>query len=290
MILFYTCVIIYSCLNMEYYVVYPQIIEGNLVDRIEDHNYMVELKYYKSEDESKFCCAGVIVSPWKILTVAHCVHNRTAFRLIFGTINVFAPLETVEITEKEVTIHPEYSGGVLLSNDIAVIQLNKPLVFNSKINQIKMVTDYYAAKAGDTVKMLGFTEGIGPNRTTTRSNLRYVESTITDFRTCHNSYWNHKMKRWVDENTQICVDLRNRTINNTNRGDSGGPLITSDDPPKLLGLTSYDFKGLPEIFVKISAYRTFISNPKGYKKGQTRKRESIDMKQSKFGRVSSERG
>lgn len=34
-------------------------IDGNLVDKIEQHNYMVEIKYYKNETRVVFACAGV---------------------------------------------------------------------------------------------------------------------------------------------------------------------------------------------------------------------------------------
>ncbi|XP_031633675.1 uncharacterized protein LOC116347271 [Contarinia nasturtii] len=125
-----------------------------------------------------------------------------------------------------------------------------------------MVDEYFAPNEGDNVKMLGFSEGIGPNNTYKASKLRIVESTMEDFEKCSDLY-RETRQRILTKSQQFCVALRNHTKHNTNKGDSGGPVLTGDEPPKLLGITSHGFPGLPEVKVLVSGYHDFISNPRG---------------------------
>lgn len=48
-----------------------------------------------------------------------------------------------------------------------------------------MVDEDYIAKVGDECTMLGFTEGRVSDRTSSYSNLRFVDSTIADFNECN---------------------------------------------------------------------------------------------------------
>lgn len=84
---------------------------------------------------------------------AHCVKNRTSFTLIFGSTDIDDPHYTVNITEKDIIIHPEYSGGRPYRNDIAVVEMKKMLKFGPKMDKIDMVDENYIPKTGDTVTM-----------------------------------------------------------------------------------------------------------------------------------------
>ncbi|XP_031624500.1 uncharacterized protein LOC116341525 [Contarinia nasturtii] len=104
--------------------VFAQIVEGNLVDKIEDYNFVVGLEMPVNDTHSKKCVA-IIVSPWKILTAAHCVktsvENATEVLLRFGTLNLEEPLSKVVITKDDIFVHPRYGGFtplVAFANDI----------------------------------------------------------------------------------------------------------------------------------------------------------------------------
>ncbi|XP_031625636.1 chymotrypsin-2-like [Contarinia nasturtii] len=253
---------LFSIFSLAEYIADSQIIDGELVDKIEDSNFVVGIQYHKSFTHHPFNCAGTIVSNCKIVTAAHCVFGRSSFTLIFGTIDLHKPIHTVNITENDIIVHPIYSKKSPWFNDIAVIELKKKLKFSPMIDKIDMVDEGYVAKTDDQISMFGFTESIHPDRTPKRSNLRSVNSTIADFETCKSSYWNKCKDRVLENQRQFCVSLRNGTHNLTNSGDSGGPVITKDR--KFLGVISYDAQQLPEVCTFIAGHRLFIQDPRAF--------------------------
>lgn len=115
----------------------------------------------------------------KQVTAAHCLTNKSSIYLIFGSLNL--EKSYYRVSDTEMIIHESYSSVPYFRNDIAVIQLKTALKFNAKVGKIDMVDEYFIPETGDVVSMLGFSEGIGPNRSYSFSPLRKSYSTVADF-------------------------------------------------------------------------------------------------------------
>ncbi|XP_031633673.1 uncharacterized protein LOC116347270 [Contarinia nasturtii] len=241
--------------------VVSQILDGNLVPYIEYHNYIVGLQYNREWNWRYISCVGSIVSPWKVVTAAHCVHNRTSFTIVFGTVDLNYRYFTLDVNGEDIISHPAYSGGRPFKNDIAVLRLNTRIPFDTKVEKIDMVDEGYIPREGDLVTMLGYTQSLesGKKRNTLKSPLREINSTVESFYKCQDSYSDLNQQR------QFCVKLRSGR-HNTNQGDSGGPVLTSDR--KFIGVTSFDRDDEPEVFTlsttRVSGYRDWIANPTEY--------------------------
>ncbi|XP_031636708.1 trypsin-7-like, partial [Contarinia nasturtii] len=227
------------------------IIDGELVTNIEKYKHMVRIQYHKTPKISRYICGATVLSKNLIATAAHCVHKKMLFTLIFGTTNLDKPYHTVNVTDLDIVIHPEYAGGApSYRHDIAMIELKENLTFDSNIGQAELAGKNYVLKTGDTVTMLGYTEATHPTRQIIdRTHLRSVSSRVEDFQNCRNSY-SKRMKGLLLDQQQFCVSLRGKKKHNTNHGDSGGPILTKDG--KLIGTASFNFDGLPEVYVFVN--------------------------------------
>lgn len=147
---------------------------------------------------SQTVCSAIILTLSKVLTAAHCLVNCQSVSLIVGTTNLDESFQTINITEKDIVIHPDYSEHLAYVNDIAIIQLKSSLKGGVKVGKIDIVDKAYKISVGNKVYVLGYSE----NR------LRLVNTTVHDMVACRNSYWerNNNEPR-LDEKRQFCVKL-----------------------------------------------------------------------------------
>ncbi|XP_031632801.1 uncharacterized protein LOC116346741 [Contarinia nasturtii] len=257
----------------EYRRVIAQVVDGDTVERIEDYPFMVGLYRNLNSTHYGYTCGGTIVSHWKVVTAAHCVFKKTSFNLRFGLLsfNERYDYRTMNVDENDIIIHPKYSKEAPHNNDIAVIQLKERLSFDARVNKIEMLDENYVPKTMDKVTMLGYTKYDNTTERDGEDNnyyLQIVNSTIHDFEDCRVLYSKNDncfKELFKKEVRLICVALRKgrenkKSPHNTNRGDSGSPIITPDR--KFLGLNSLYILKYPEICVLIPAYRDFIASPR----------------------------
>lgn len=188
-----------------------QTAEIGSVSRIQDYKYAAALLYRKRDESGLFFCSATIITNTKVLAAAHCVRNRTSIVLELGTIDTDDKYYTVNVSQQEIFIHPEFSNGSApYLNDLAVILLKKPLKFDSKVGKIDMVDRKYVIDTDDHVVMIGHSA----------DELRYLNSSITNFSGCQRSYRdNNNNHPWLHEKRQFCVYHGTKNINT---GFAGG--------------------------------------------------------------------
>lgn len=186
--------------------------ESGLVRNIEDYKYTAALLYRYEKEGGRYICSATIIANNKILTAAYCVHRKYSVSLELGTLDTDEQYYTVNVSQQEIFVHPQYSDDPVYVNDIAVILLKSPLKFDSKVGKIDRVNGNYVIDTDDKVTLLGHSKGY----------LRYFNSTIAGFVGCRYSYWEKNNDNpWLEEERQFCIKLHD-DAENIGTGYSGG--------------------------------------------------------------------
>ncbi|XP_071478033.1 uncharacterized protein [Diadema antillarum] len=132
-----------------------RVTHGKDVTSLGDYPWQIVL-YVEYQGQLNFGCGGAIISPEWILTAAHCVEYLDLdFAIKAGTLFYAAdsPGQTRRVTG--VFMHPGYDTTLLL-NDIAVLKLESPLVFNDDVQPVCLPTVNDSVKVGSYITMTGW--------------------------------------------------------------------------------------------------------------------------------------
>lgn len=112
---------------------HPFVVNGTDAN-IEDHPYMVSIRVFGSHN-----CGGSILNNSWILCAAHCSGDS----IQFGTHSLGSDPSTVVGIRRWIR-HENYSAFTL-QNDVAVIELEKPLNFSKTVQPTKLPQKFYEA-------------------------------------------------------------------------------------------------------------------------------------------------
>lgn len=206
------------------------------------------------------CGATVIDKEW-VLTAAHCINNTDArnYTLYFGkeTQSGNNPHE-VNRTVTQIIVHAAYDSEKI-TNDIALMKLSSPLVYNNYIRPVCLATNNSVFNNGTTCWATGWGRLSGDAPLVAHDVLQEVSIPIIGNNLCGCIY------RDINSNNitsnMICAGVQGRGIC---QGDSGGPVQCKQGNQWIqAGISSFGIPcalGIPEVFARVSFFASWISS------------------------------
>ncbi|KAG8175066.1 hypothetical protein JTE90_006939 [Oedothorax gibbosus] len=207
---------------------------------------------------ARFLCAGSILSQWWIVTAAHCLQHDPSYVTVGQydrtKISPYAVRHNVAFS----VIHRLYKTKGNFNNDIALLKMDKSIVFNDYVKPANIPTsdvDY----SGRTGTIIGW--GLIQTGGTTSSVLRELQVVIEGYEKCGRTYIQNLISDGPSS-YEVCV--KSNINQGACGGDSGGPLIVREgNKDVVIGLTSRGLSQcgteIPEIYVLIYKFRNWIA-------------------------------
>ncbi|XP_055641875.1 trypsin 3A1-like [Toxorhynchites rutilus septentrionalis] len=207
--------------------------------------------------ESYVVCGGSIIAPLWILTAAHCLYEHQDMDIRIRAGSDRRTLGGILRHMRWTTIHPQYSTKHL-TNDVALILLDAPLIITSGIACVRMADPNHTPRTGQ----YGLVSGWGLtnpkfDKADHRSysiSLLYTFLPVIEFNLCHRLYSTYTVSYAV----QFCAGYMEGG-KDACTGDSGGPFTIGD---RLVGVVSWGVSCAepkhPGVFVKVGAFRGWI--------------------------------
>uniref|UniRef100_A0ABK0M2D0 Coagulation factor IX n=1 Tax=Rattus norvegicus TaxID=10116 RepID=A0ABK0M2D0_RAT len=203
-------------------------------------------------------CGGAIINEKWIVTAAHCLKPGDKIEVVAGEHNIDEKEDTEQRRNVIRTIpHHQYNATInKYSHDIALLELDKPLILNSYVTPICVANKEYTnifLKFGS-----GYVSGWGKvfNKGRQASILQYLRVPLVDRATCLRS------TKFSIYNNMFCAGYREGGKDSC-EGDSGGPHVTEVEGTSFLtGIISWGeecaMKGKYGIYTKVSRYVNWI--------------------------------
>ncbi|XP_065354168.1 mite allergen Der p 3-like [Calliphora vicina] len=231
-----------------------RVVNGTATD-VTKYPFIVSLR---GSTGSHSCGASIIAPRW-ILTAAHCVSGRSAnqINVQYGTTRINALGPNV-VGVKRIVMHEGYAPAKSYANDIALLELERSLVYNYKTIAPVTLPDSFFEVSQTKQGAPGILAGWGYDATGgyIQSVLQEVDLKIYSDKDCnakHNGTTTyHHICAGVDEGGKGQCS-----------GDSAGPLFHKGSVQ--LGIVSWSIKPCtaapyPGVYTKVSHYIDWIYN------------------------------
>jgi len=203
-------------------------------------------------------CGGTLISSTHVLTAAHCTVDTaaTSIKVVIEAHNITdSELNSVDIAE--IINHPNYEPHNSHNNDYSILRLAKPVTFTKKVSPVCLPADLSATYAGvrATVTGWGTLSSGGPSSDV----LQEVDVTVAINAECNSAY---ASKGYTITSNMVCAGDSGK---DSCKGDSGGPLITSEnDRQALIGVVSWGLPGgcaidgFPGVYSRVTEKMSWI--------------------------------
>ncbi|KYM93148.1 PREDICTED: chymotrypsin-2-like isoform X2 [Atta cephalotes] len=217
----------------------PKIVGGKLADEGQ-FPYQASLRL-----NNQHFCGGSVISERYILTAAHCCSglDNTVITVVLGTNTLDKGGDQYFSIKK--WIHPYYNS-VFIWHDIALIKVNKDIVFGDKVKPIALPTKNFD-KSDYPVILSGWGTTSYPGKTP--NDLQYIQLRVINQKQCAASSFR------ITKNN-ICT--LNKWGEGACHGDSGGPLVAGNEQ---IGVVSWGIpcaKNQPDVYTRVYAYMPWI--------------------------------
>ncbi|KAL1489305.1 hypothetical protein ABEB36_014228 [Hypothenemus hampei] len=209
----------------------------------------------------EFHCGAALISRRHLITAAHCVNGFNLNDLLVtlgdhdrGSKNRFSE---VQVRRVRSVIKHEHFDLATYNNDIALLEIDVPVVFTRKISPVCLPSD----KSMDYAGRMGIVAGWGRTgeRGETSQILRKIVVPVWSTEQCHNSgYGEQKIS-----GNMFCAGYTEGLVDSC-QGDSGGPLQLTNSlgDMEIIGVVSWGRgcgrPNLPGIYTKVINYLHWI--------------------------------
>lgn len=196
-------------------------------------------------------CGGSIISSRYIMTAAHCVKNATLVIVILGFYTVDDRSGLYGRSVKSIQVHREYNATTM-SNDIALIELNREIIFTDTIKPIRFGCDFTQPDTRTQITGTGLTNDIDKKLS---PSLQWTNVTTISNERCRTFYSSI-------HSTNVCTIGKQKQ--GACHGDSGTPLINVENETQIqIGVLSWGALnrcelGYPSVFTRVSNYIDWI--------------------------------
>lgn len=239
----------------------PRIVNGDL-SREGDWPWLASIRSTNGNHQ----CGGALIDPEWVLTAAHCIVNSIA-TIVLGDILLDTPTanhQEFDILDANTFPHPDYND-FSQRNDIALIKLPQPAVYNDYVRPLCLNTIVEEETTFDTCFVAGW--GFTMEDAGVASNELY-EATVPFFdrAECARRYFILGIR-----DTQFCAGYPAmdgvQAVPDACQGDSGGPYMCYNQTADTwtdVGVVSYGAgcgeAGTPGVYSRTSMYLTFIND------------------------------
>ncbi|KAJ8724504.1 hypothetical protein PYW08_015978 [Mythimna loreyi] len=210
--------------------------------------------------EKSFGCASSLINDKFVITAAHCVKGFMWFlyRVKFGEHNRCP--STVAETRRVVKIIAQSFSLDDLSNDIALLKLNKPVEYNHAVRPVCLPKNDDSAYTGRTAIVAGW----GAMNETGKWSCTVLEAElpVLSNEACRSTNYNASKIKDV----MMCAGFPETAHKDACTGDSGGPLIAENEEHMydLIGVVSWGYgcarKGYPGVYTRVTKYLGWIKD------------------------------
>ncbi|XP_016837090.2 trypsin [Nasonia vitripennis] len=216
---------------------------------IETYPYQISIQEYGSH-----ICGGSIISTYWVLTAGHCVKSDPFNLNIRAGTSIRDKNGTIHKVDNIIRHQNYFENSYRVpSNDIALLKLKEPFVFDKTHQPIKLFQAAEETAPGVEAIITGFGE---TNKWGYDGQLQTVSIPIVSKELCNKAYVD--IAGGISEG-QICASYYEIGRKDSCQGDSGGPLTING---RLAGISSWGYDcakpKYPGVYTEVAAYRNWI--------------------------------